>query len=637
MPGACLSSPIIAALPARTAGNWCRISLSMPAGEDWWAQLQLTDEARSQIVRECFLGECRRRSGRQWRSTIVHVPQAATEVVLHVIGRDSSGAVLRMAKLSRMAAALLLVWRGRRLMAFAMSGDRRGRIGRLRAVLGQAPARAGEAPPYAVWLDIYEAALPPVPPSSAVPFRVAVAGPDGPLLDATLGSLAAQTPHAADCVLIRCKADWAALAGQWIVLLQAGEVLAPSALAWFAHTAAINPGAAFVTADCDRLRGNGERADPVFKPGADPVLLTSFLPLQGACAVRLPEAGIELPVEANAARRMLALLRPDNVVHVPRILTHISDMALPPPPVFAVTARAVDFTPSVTMLVPTALRSAHVHDCLRRIVTQTDYPHFAVDLVITDAKATRPELQRAVTDLPKLRICKIALPDFNYAAANNHAAAQASGELLLLLNDDVAPVSAGWLSAMVAHMQDSRVGIVGARLLYGNAMVQHEGVVMGLAHMCEHEGRLRAGNTAGRHGMGLFDRQVSAVTAACLLIRADLYRDLGGMDESFAVALNDVDLCLRAREAGWRVVYCAHAEMWHYESLSLGRHYAGGRAALESLEVRRLRGRWADVIAADPFYSCLASLEPGREWQPGFPPRVAGLTAGAANPAATRS
>ena len=93
------------------------------------------------------------------------------------------------------------------------------------------------------------------------------------------------------------------------------------------------------------------------------------------------------------------------------------------------------------------------------------------------------------------------------------------------------------------------------------------------------------------------------------------------MDAAYAIALNDVDLCLRAREAGFDVVYCARAELHHYESLSLGRHYAGARAARESVEVQRLRQRFAGVIAADPFYSPLASLQPGREWQPAFPPR----------------
>ena len=130
-------------------------------------------------------------------------------------------------------------------------------------------------------------------------------------------------------------------------------------------------------------------------------------------------------------------------------------------------------------------------------------------------------------------------------------------------------------------------------------------------------------------------REVSAVTGACLLIRAGLYRQLGGMDESFAVALNDVDLCLRVRQSGHKVIYCPEATLFHFESLSLGRHYAGARAGLESLEVRRLRARWAEVIAADPFYNPQASLEPGREWQPAFPPRGGQTVRMAAKPLAT--
>jgi GT2 family glycosyltransferase len=164
--------------------------------------------------------------------------------------------------------------------------------------------------------------------------------------------------------------------------------------------------------------------------------------------------------------------------------------------------------------------------------------------------------------------------------------------------------------------------------------VQHEGVIMGLAGLCEHAGRLRAADAGGAGAMGRITREVSAVTAACMLVRSKLYRDLGGMDEGFAVALNDVDFCLRARQAGWRIVYCAESALYHFESLSLGRHYGGARAALEQREVRLLRTRWAACIEDDPFYNPLASLEPGREWQPAFPPRHGGVVPRAANPAA---
>jgi hypothetical protein len=111
-----------------------------------------------------------------------------------------------------------------------------------------------------------------------------------------------------------------------------------------------------------------------------------------------------------------------------------------------------------------------------------------------------------------------------------------------------------------------------------------------------------------------------------MLMRRALYRSLGGFDEAYEVALNDVDFCLRAGEIGARIRFAAGIELFHYESLSLGRHYQGERAALEATEVNRLRQRWAGMIAADPFYNPQASTELGREFQPAFPPRQTGLS-----------
>jgi GT2 family glycosyltransferase len=116
------------------------------------------------------------------------------------------------------------------------------------------------------------------------------------------------------------------------------------------------------------------------------------------------------------------------------------------------------------------------------------------------------------------------------------------------------------------------------------------------------------------------------VTAACLLVPRDLFRSLGGLDEGYAIALNDVDFCLRAGEAGARIVYAAGVEMYHFESLSLGRHYRGARSGLEAIEIRKLRDRWAFRITADPFYHPCVSLETGREFDPGFPPRQTPLS-----------
>jgi GT2 family glycosyltransferase len=284
--------------------------------------------------------------------------------------------------------------------------------------------------------------------------------------------------------------------------------------------------------------------------------------------------------------------------------------------------------------VPSAVRTRHVLDCLKRILATNSYRNFTATLALAAPASADAGILAAAASLPGVRVLNFDIVPFNYAAVNNAAAGTVESDLLLLLNDDVAPMAANWLDAMVAHMQDPRVGVVGARLHYGNGMVQHEGVIMGLANLCEHAGRLRAGADPGPHGIGLMAREVSAVTGACLLIRTSLYRQLGGMDENFAVALNDVDLCLRVRQSGHSVVYCPEAALFHYESLSLGRHYAGSRAGLESVEVQRLRGLWANVINADPFYNPQASLEPGREWQPAFPPRDSGSARMAANPLA---
>jgi GT2 family glycosyltransferase len=435
--------------------------------------------------------------------------------------------------------------------------------------------------------------------------------------EASIAAAAAQTPHPLPVLVVRDAADWARIAAEWVVLLQAGEILAPHAAAAFATAATACPWAACLTADCDHLTKDGARTDPLFKPGPDPVLLASGLPTRGACALRWPSPAPDLPLHAHTARLRLAMRHPDRVAHIPQILSHSRPDYRPPAPARAASASPDDLPP-VTILIPTAGRDAHVLRCLRAITRHTDYAQYGISIIVSDAGSS---IIRRASRLPHTNIVAAAPGPFNFARVNNEAAASVQTPLMLLMNDDVAPIDPGWLHAMVRHMRDPRVGIVGARLLYGNGDVQHEGVIMGLANLCEHAGRLRPASDRGLHGLGLLDRQVSAVTGACLLIRTELYRALSGMDEAYAIALNDVDLCLRAREAGSRVVYAAGAVLYHYESLSLGRHYAGPRAALESVEVLRLRARFPGAIANDPFYSPLASLQPGREWQPAFPPR----------------
>jgi len=599
------------ALPPEAPGQWCSLRLALPVAGGWWARIELADPARAQIVRSVFLGKLHPASGRgAWRETLLHVPAGAAGGTARIFGAPEDKAEIAVRALGRAEAAFRLAWGGWHLLPRCARGSPWGLVGRARAVLGQAPARAGEAPPYSAWIALCEAALPGPPDAPGLDIQVVVVGGAG-----------------------SAPADWDGIRARWVVVLGPGEVLAPQALAWFAAAAAANPAATLITADCDRLGADGTRGDPLFLPGADDVLLRTGLPVTGPCAVRW-NAPPALPADAAAVRRALALSNDGGLAHVPRILAHLPHGAPPARGTPVRRARDAAFIPSVTALVPTRARAMHAVACLRRVRAGTAYPRLRIEMLLSAPEQAAPRVLRRLGAVPDVHIRQFPSPDFNYAAINNQAAAAAESDLLLLLNDDVAPIAPGWLDAMVAHMQDPRVGIVGARLLYGNGMVQHEGVIMGLADLCEHAGRLRAGTDPGAHGIGRLTRLVSAVTGACLLIRRSLYRALGGMDEGFAIALNDVDLCLRARQAGWRIVYCAEAELFHYESLSLGRHYGGGRAALESIEVQRLRSRWADMIAGDPCYTPLASLEPGREWQPAFPPRAGQTPASPPNPPA---
>jgi GT2 family glycosyltransferase len=665
----------------------------------WWAKLSLADQARGQVVREVFLGKRRRCRGISSRATLVHVPAEARDLAIELFGVASAGAAIcapngaldgaqcRLIVLSRRRAGLLLAWHGAAHLPAALWGSPFGALGRVRALIGQAAARAGEVPPYAEWIRLFERlpgdALPHaarLPGQAVRPIQrqpepaeghlanawdaqaarawdaqiarawdaqaarawdaqiAVVAGPPDAVA-ASLAGAARQHPGAVPAQVIGAAADWAALSASWIVLIQAGEILAPRACAAFARAASFCPWAEMLTADCDRLTADGMRADPLFKPGPDTLMPGSAVLAVGAMAVRRGQLSASLPLRAQTARALLARRAIGRIAHVPGVLSHVPEGHVPEQRVRQghpaggrardrgiehadpAARRRVKPEPSVTIVVPSAARGAHVATCLRAVSLRTDYENFTIRFVIAAPDLARARVQRAASRVPRVKIVPVGVTPFNYARVNNEAARGCRSDLLLLMNDDVAPIEPDWLNAMVAHMEDPCVGIVGARLLYGNGMVQHEGVIMGLANLCEHAGRLRDAADPGPHGIALLDREVCAVTGACLLIRSCLYTELGGMDEAYAVALNDVDLCLRAREAGWRVIYCAAAVLHHYESLSLGRHYGGARAGLESLEVQRLRARFAGVIEADPFYNPLASLQPGREWQPAFPPR----------------
>ena len=201
---------------------------------------------------------------------------------------------------------------------------------------------------------------------------------------------------------------------------------------------------------------------------------------------------------------------------------------------------------------------------------------------------------------------------FNYSAVNNLGVREASGDYILLLNNDTEVISVNWMEELLMYAQREDVGAVGAKLYYPDKTIQHAGVVFGLgAHRTAgHTHYKQARENLGYMGRLCYAQNVSAVTGACLLVRRELFEKAGGLEEEFAVSLNDVDFCLKLRQMGYLNVFTPFAELYHYESASRGLDDQGEKAQRYNRESEKFRKKWKDVLEkGDPYYNPNFSLD----------------------------
>lgn len=266
--------------------------------------------------------------------------------------------------------------------------------------------------------------------------------------------------------------------------------------------------------------------------------------------------------------------------------------------------------PMVSILVPTRNAFDLLKRCIESIVDKTTYPNY--EIVVIDnqtADANALEYLAKIVSNPRVRVLRYDLP-FNYSAINNFAVGQARGEVLCLLNNDTEVISSGWIEEMLGHLIQSRVGVVGAKLLYPDGRVQHGGDVVGVGGVANHLHAFIAHDAPGYASRAVLAQDLSAVTAACLMTWRYLYLELGGLDaEHLTVAFNDVDYCLRVREAGFRVVWTPHAELYHHESVSRGIDDTPAKQARAKAEAKYMRTRWRGAMTRDPFYNPNLSYE----------------------------
>ena len=277
--------------------------------------------------------------------------------------------------------------------------------------------------------------------------------------------------------------------------------------------------------------------------------------------------------------------------------------------------------PLVSILIPFRDKSVLLGKCIASILEKSSYQNFeivGIDNGSVEA-ATRSVIERLERKDSRIRFVRYQEP-FNYSAINNFGATHARGEHLLFLNNDTEVISADFLAAMLEHSQRPEVGVVGAKLLYSDHTIQHAGVILGLGGVAGHSHLM---SPAGHHGY--FSRpqliqNLSAVTFACAMTRRSVFDELRGLNETeLAIAFNDVDYCLRAREAGYLIVYTPYAELYHHESKSRGYEIGSQKRDRLARETEFMRTRHREILErGDPYYNPNLSLTNNFEPNPRY-------------------
>ena len=264
----------------------------------------------------------------------------------------------------------------------------------------------------------------------------------------------------------------------------------------------------------------------------------------------------------------------------------------------------------ITIIVPTRNRQLLLRECVEFIRPAIERSR--AELLIVDNDSSDPETLRYLAKIGRRDATVLRVPGaFNFPRLNNRAAKVASGEILCLLNNDVKALDDLWLDEMSSRIAAGDVGAVGAMLVWPSGVVQHGGVVLGPSFAATHAFNDRIESDGGYGDLLRVAHECSAVTAACMLTRRRDYLEVGGMDEvRFPVNFNDVDYCLKLRAQGKRVVFTPHARLLHHESASRGIATVAAHKERFSRELQNLRTKWGSVLAADPYYSPLLSLDP---------------------------
>jgi len=438
--------------------------------------------------------------------------------------------------------------------------------------------------------------------------------------------------------------------GEFIGLINQHDKLALDALYYFAKNISENPDIRLIYSDEDKINAQGERFNHYFKPdyNADLMLadniMAHFAVYQSTLIKKL--GGLREEYQGahdyDLALRFIQQINASQICHIPHILYHWREAkayqfkaakkavkshlqalgynkkqvtvsqsplieghlriqyALPSPP------------PLVSIIIPTKNGVELLKQCIQSIQKYTAYSHY--EIIVVDNQSDEQQSLDYMQDLANQGVITLIQyqSPFNYSAINNVAVKQAKGELIALLNNDIEAIEEGWLNEMVSQALRPNIGAVGARLWYPNQTLQHGGVVLGLGGVAGHAMKHMAKNRTGYNARAVLVQNYSAVTAACLVMRKNIFEQVKGFNEiDLKVAFNDVDLCLRIGELNLNIVWTPHANLLHHESASRGDEDTPEKQRRFESEIDYMMSRWGAKLAHDPAYN--QNLTHGRE------------------------
>ena len=452
--------------------------------------------------------------------------------------------------------------------------------------------------------------------------------------------------------------------GKYIALMDNDDLLPEHALYWVARTIIENPDVGMIYSDEDKINTEGKRSSPYFKSDWNEFLFRSqnMVCHLGVYRKDLVEkvgkfrTGFEGAQDYDLALRCSEQLEREQIIHIPRVLYHwrihagstamsggekpyaalagvkaldehlqrkgdIGTTELLPMGMYRVHYQLPAQLPLVSLIIPT--RNAHglVKQCIDSIKALTTYPHY--EIILIDNGSDDPASLEYFAEIAKEDNIRVLRDDgpFNYSALNNGAVRVANGSLIGLVNNDIEIITPEWLDEMVSIALQPNVGAVGARLWYPDDRLQHGGVIVGVGGVAGHSHKYLPKGDYGYFCRAALIQELSAVTAACLIIKKSTFNQIDGLDEEhLKIAFNDVDFCLRVQEAGYINVWTPFAEMYHHESATRGQEDTPEKKQRFMEEITYVQARWPD-IQKDYAYNPNLTLD-HEDFGLAWPPRI---------------